>query len=187
MNYFYAQNLKKRKSTTKSEDNNNDSNNINSYIHKSINGNCNSTNNRKIVKRTSYLGLNTKYNINNNDIARINNNNSHIMNNSINTKLNKPIKQQYYISNNNQNVININMVLKQNKYKNRNFNNNNYLLSSDSMTDTPITLNTEQDFIQSPYFTENISDFNNSDEKNRFKNSNYSTLLKKNEKRKKNI
>ena len=53
------------------------------------------------------------------------------------------------------------------------------------MTDTPITLNTEQDFIQSPYFTENISDFNNSDEKNRFKNSNYSTLLKKNEKRKK--
>ena len=185
MNYFYAQNLKKRKSTTKSEDNNNDSNNINSYIHKSINGNCNSTNNRKIVKRTSYLGLNTKYNINNNDIARINNNNSHIMNNSINTKLNKPIKQQYYISNNNQNVININMVLKQNKYKNRNFNNNNYLLSSDSMTDTPITLNTEQDFIQSPYFTENISDFNNSDEKNRFKNSNYSTLLKKNEKRKK--
>ena len=90
MNYFYAQNLKKRKSnTTKSEDNNNnDSNNINSYIHKSINGNSNSTNNRKIVKRTSYLGLNTKYNINSNDIARINNN-SHIMSNSINSKLNK--------------------------------------------------------------------------------------------------
>ena len=186
LDYFYAQNLKKRKSTTKSEDNNNDSNNINSYIHKSINSssNSNSTNNRKIVKRTSYLGLNTKFNINNNDISRINNN-SHIMNNSINSKLNKQIKQQYYISNNNQNVININMVLKQNKYKNRNFNNNNYILSSDSMTETPLTLNTEQDFIQSPYFTENISDFNNSDEKNRFKNSNYSTLLKKIEKRKK--
>jgi len=188
MNYFYAQNLKKRKSTTtkSEENNNNDSNNINSYIHKSINGSSNSTNNRKIVKRTSYLGLNTKYNINNSDISRINNNNnSQLMSNSINSKLNKQIKQQYYISNNNQNVININMVLKQNKYKNRNCNNNKYLLSSDSMTDTPLTLNTEQDFIQSPYFTENISDFNNSDEKNRFKNSNYSTLLKKNDKRKK--
>ena len=193
MNEFYVQNLKKRKNLTKSEENN-----LNSYIIKSINNNSinknNNYTNRKIVKRTSYLGLNTKYKINNNDIALYNNsnisssniNNSHI-NNSINSKLNKQLKQQYYISNNNQNVININMVLKQNKnkYKNRNCNNNNYLISTDSMNDTPITLNTEQDFIQSPYFTENISDFNNSDEKNKFKNNNYSALIKKSDKRKK--
>ena len=174
MNEYYAQNLKKRKSITKSEDNN-----VNSYIHKSMENenSINKKNNRKIEKRTSYLGVSTKYNINS-DINGIKNNKNHISNrNSINSKINKIMKKECCINNNNQNVININMVLKhnKNKYKNRNF--NSYLISNDSMTSTPVIYNTEQNINQSPYFTEN---FTESNEKKSF---NFSSL-KKNEKKK---
>ena len=157
MNEYYSQNLKKRKNLSNLE-----YNNINSYIHKSINinNNVDKKNNKKIVKKTSYLCTNIKYKINNHEI---NLNNNRTNNNS---KINKHIKKEYFINNNNQNVININMVLNQNKYKNRNF--NNHLISTDSMNDTPITLNTEQEYEQSPYFTENFSELNNSDDKNKF-------------------
>ena len=129
MNEYYSQNLKKRKNLSNLE-----YNNINSYIHKSINinNNVDKKNNKKIVKKTSYLCTNIKYKINNHEI---NLNNNRTNNNS---KINKHIKKEYFI------------------------------ISTDSMNDTPITLNTEQEYEQSPYFTENFSELNNSDDKNKF-------------------
>ena len=70
------------------------------------------------------------------------------------------------------------MVLHQNKYKNRNYNNN--LISTDSMNDTPITLNTDQEFDQSPYFIENFSDHNISDDKPKYNILNYRISQKNN-------
>ena len=171
MNEYYSQNFKKRKNLTNSEDNN-----VNSYIHKPIkNNNLDKKTNRKIVKKSSYLCTNIKYKINNHDKNIINNMTNLTKNNS---KLNNPIKKEYYINTNNQNVININMVLHQNKYKNRNINNN--FISTDSMNDTPINLNTDQEFDQSPYFTENFSDNNISDDKPKNNILNYGISQKKN-------
>ena len=163
MNEYYTHNVKKRK--------NPEDNNINLNLQKSIN-NLNKKNNKKIVKRTSYLAINTRYKINNNDLIGINRIN-------MNSK-NKQIKKEYYINNNNQNVININMVLKQNKNKCKKRNINNYLISTDSMIDAPININSEQELIFSPYFTENHFNNNNSYEKFKYKTS---TLSKKNVKR----
>ena len=167
MQDYYAHNLKKRKNLRRLEDNN-----LNSYEYKSINTTNSLDKNIKknLSKRTSYFVTNRKYIINNhNEIIKINNTNY------INSKINTPIKKEFYINNNNQNVININMVLKQNKHKNRNI--NNYLISAESMSDTPNNIN----FVPSPYFTENISLNNNYKEKAKF---NFSTLSKKNAKRK---
>ena len=164
MNEYYTHNLKKRK--------NPQDNNKNINLQKTIK-NLDKKNNKKIVKRTSYLAINTRYKINNNDLIGINRTN---MNSN-----NKQIKKEYFINNNNQNVININMVLKQNKNKYKKRNINNYLISTDSMTDTPININSEQDLICSPYFTENHFDNNNSYEKYIYHTS---TLSKKNVKKK---
>ena len=167
MQDYFAHNLNKRKNSMRLEDNN-----LNSYKYKSINSTNSFDKNIKknLPKRTSYFVANRKYIINNhNQIIKINNTKY------INSKINRPIKKEYYINNNNQNVININMVLKQNKHKNRNI--NNYLISSESMNDTPNNIN----FVPSPYFTENISLDNNYKEKAKF---NLSTLFKRNAKRK---
>ena len=169
MNDFYGHNLKKRKSSIKSEDNN-----LNSYAFKPINtkNSLDKNINKNISKKTSYVGTNRKYIINKyNEILRINNSSY------INPNINRPIKKEYYINNNNQNVININMVLKQNKNKYKNRNLNDYLISSESISDTSNNIN----IIPSPYFTENISIDNNSHEKYNF---NLSTLSKKNDKKK---
>ena len=167
MNDYYVQNLKKRKNSMKSEENI-----INSYGYKSFNtiNSLDKKNNKKIVKRTSYLAINRKYIINNNNEIIGTNNTSHI-----NSKRNSSIKKEYYINNNNQNVININMVLKQNKNSHKYRNINSYLISTDSVTDAPNNIKVDQ----SPYFTENISDDYN--DKYKFK---LSTLLKKNCKKK---
>ena len=168
MNDYYVQNLKKRKNSMKSEENI-----INSYGYKSFNtiNSLDKKNNKKIVKRTSYLAINRKYIINNNNNEIIGTNNT----SHINSKRNSSIKKEYYINNNNQNVININMVLKQNKNNHKNRNINSYLISTDSVTDAPNNIIVDQ----SPYFTENISDDYN--DKFKFK---LSTLFKKNCKKK---
>ena len=184
--YYSSQNPKNRKSLTKGEDE--------AFLYKSIrtdNNSANKTNNKKIVKRTSYLGITTRFNINNSDIIWMKNNNkSHISNkNSIHSKISKQIKKEHYLinnnnNNNNQNVININMVMKnKNKYKNRNY--NSYLQSNESNTSTQVIYNTENNnFLnQSPYFTEKCFD-NHNNNNNSDKNSYNCSALKKNERRK---
>ena len=121
------------------------------------------------------MGINSRYKIENNERS--------INNNHIKYKMDKQINRRYYINNNNQNVININMLVKQNKNKNKNRNINKNLMCTDSMGDTPDNLNIEQNFVPSPYYTENIIFNNNSEEKKIF---NIATLLKRNVKRKNN-
>ena len=154
INDYFAKDLKKRNDYVKSQENN-----IKSYTYKPNNSNnIENKINKKIIKKTSHMDINSRYKKYNND--KIINNSNHNK-----SKMDKQVNKGYCI-NNNQNVININMLVKQNKnkYKNRNINNN--LIIADSMGDEHINLNIEQNFVPSPYFTENMTFNHNFDEKN---------------------
>ena len=181
--YYSSQNVKNRNNLIKSEDE--------TSIYKSMhtdNNSINKKNNKKIVKRTSHLGLTTKFNVLNNDLIWMKNNNkSHISNmNSVHSIISKQIKKENFINtnNSNQNIKSKNMLMKSNKNKNKNRNINNYMISNDSSANRPALFNTENNMYvdHSPYLTEKNFDNNNNSDKNCCKYS----ALKKNE-RKKNI